>query len=238
MLDFIPVFIAGLSDSVNPCAFTTIIFFIILLSILGTTEKRVRVCGFIFIATIFFVTLGLIIGVFDFVLGPLKIQLFLRYSQLWVAALLVGLGIANLCDWIIYSKNRDTQRLLIKIPAFLGPPDAGIFPHQKITKKSIIVSIAAGSGAAVLGSAWPPHYALASAYYGLLLPGQWLSSLTAFIVYTIVFVLPLICVLGGILFIMNSEKLTARLRSCVSKIKIVSAAILISLGIGLFQIFS
>ena len=137
MGDLIPAFAAGLTDSVNPCALATSVLFIIFLSVFGVTEKYIRVGGITFIIAFFLTKLVLILGLFDFVLGPLKVQMYLRFGQLLVAVFFIGLGLVHFYDWVTYWRYLDVRRLLIKMPVFLGPRDTAVSAPQIKTGKFI-----------------------------------------------------------------------------------------------------
>ena len=202
MGDLIPAFAAGLTDSVNPCALATSVLFIIFLSVFGVTEKYIRVGGITFIIAFFLTKLVLILGLFDFALGPLKVQMYLRFGQLLVAVFFIGLGLVHFYDWVTYWRYLDVRRLLIKMPVFLGPRDTAVSAPQIKTGKFVFLTIILSIAAAVLESVWP-----------------------------------LILILGATLAVVNSPDWSARLRSVITKVKIISATALISLGMGLIQIF-
>ena len=52
-LNWIPVFLAGLLDGINPCAFTTLIFLISYLRLLGRRGREVLKIGFSFTLAVF-----------------------------------------------------------------------------------------------------------------------------------------------------------------------------------------
>ena len=49
----LPVFLAGLVDGVNPCAFATLVFFISFLSIQGRTKREILITGILFTFSVF-----------------------------------------------------------------------------------------------------------------------------------------------------------------------------------------
>lgn len=49
----LPVFLAGLIDGVNPCAFATLVFFISFLSIQGRTKREILITGILFTLSVF-----------------------------------------------------------------------------------------------------------------------------------------------------------------------------------------
>ncbi len=52
-LGILPVFLAGLVDGVNPCAFATLVFFISFLSIQGRTKREILITGILFTFSVF-----------------------------------------------------------------------------------------------------------------------------------------------------------------------------------------
>jgi len=61
----LPVFMAGLVDGVNPCAFTTLLFFMSYLALRGGSKKRIAIAGLAFAAGVFLSYLLIGFGLFN-----------------------------------------------------------------------------------------------------------------------------------------------------------------------------
>lgn len=61
----LPVFLAGLVDGINPCAFTTLLFFMSYLALRGGSRKRIAAAGLAFAAGVFLSYLLIGFGLFN-----------------------------------------------------------------------------------------------------------------------------------------------------------------------------
>jgi len=115
---FVPaaVIFAGLSDGINPCAFTVIVFFISFLALQGYRKKELILIGAAFIFAVFLTYLGLGLGIFNF---------FYHFRGFWLAARLFNvvigvfsiiLGILAVYDFIQFKKSGSTQELILQLP--------------------------------------------------------------------------------------------------------------------------
>ncbi len=61
----LPVFLAGLVDGINPCAFTTLLFFMSYLALRGGSRRRIAAAGLAFAAGVFLTYLFIGFGLFN-----------------------------------------------------------------------------------------------------------------------------------------------------------------------------
>lgn len=62
-----PIFLAGLVDGINPCAFTTLLFFLSFISLRGGTRKSLAGAGLLFAAGVFLSYLAIGLGLFNII---------------------------------------------------------------------------------------------------------------------------------------------------------------------------
>ncbi len=114
----IPIFLAGLLDGVNPCAFTTLLFLISSLFYIGRGKKEILRIGIIFSATIFLsyylVGLGLLNIVRTANFFPI-VSLVIKYVL--ISALLI-LGIFSFYDAYLVKKGT-TSQMKLQLPKSL-----------------------------------------------------------------------------------------------------------------------
>ena len=115
---FVPaaVIFAGLSDGINPCAFTVIVFFISFLALQGYRKRELILIGLTFIFAVFLTYLGLGLGIFNF---------FYHFQGFWVVAhlfnIIIGIlsimfGIFAIYDFIEFKKSGSTEGLILQLP--------------------------------------------------------------------------------------------------------------------------
>lgn len=139
------VLINGLLDGINPCAFATLILFISLLSVYGSSRKEMLATGLVFTLAIFLTYLGLGLGLFNAIkaLGFFpKIKLVFDY---FLSAFCFVCAILSIKDAIHVKKHgldqNEGEKLSLSLPTRL---------RNYITK---IISNFAGRGRWLLGVA-------------------------------------------------------------------------------------
>jgi cytochrome c biogenesis protein CcdA len=99
----IPIFLAGLVDGVNPCAFTTLLFFMSYLGLRGGSRRRMAVAGLTFAAGVFLAY---------FMLGLGLVNSLRMGSQLAGLRLVLKLVVTGLTVWFCILSIRDVHHLL------------------------------------------------------------------------------------------------------------------------------
>ena len=236
-MGIVPVILAGLKDSVNPCAVLVLALFILLLLLVGKTQKHVLVFGTYFLTGMFAMMFFLLIGSLDSVFGTLKAQKLIWYSQFGMAAIAFGIAIALLRDWWLERGRGGQGRVWIDFPiATAKASGAG----QNDTSREAPLDIGAlflGTVAAVLISIWPTDYTMAVVFYNTFMPGKKAEGYFMFALYSFIHIVPLIAAFAAVLYLMNSAKFAAAFRASMAKVKIVGAAVFTALGLGLIKIF-
>lgn len=124
------VVVAGLVDSVNPCAFAVILLLIAFLFTLRQSRRRVLQLGFVYIAMIFLVYFAIGLGIMRAVRFSDDPH-FVARAGAW---LLIGLGAINLVEYFF-----PNFPLKLHMPAF-----AGTRAHQLIKQATFPATMAAG----------------------------------------------------------------------------------------------
>lgn len=116
---FAPVFLAGLLDGINPCAFSTLLFFLSYLAMRRKSRWMVLATGLVFMASVFAVYFMLGMGM----LSGLRAIIGFRHAGLIVNAvvcvLAILMGLATVRD-AIRAKAGDPEDSLLKLPGFLS----------------------------------------------------------------------------------------------------------------------
>lgn len=138
------IFLAGLLDGVNPCAFSAMVFLISTLALAGRSKRTMLAIGFFYTAGIF-LTYGLIgaglLGGLRRIAVDSGIRQILEYG---LAGLFVVLAVLSFLDGIRLSRGRSD--LLLKLPERLSRRVHGIIRNN-------VRSGAAAGGSFLLGAA-------------------------------------------------------------------------------------
>ncbi len=228
------VFIAGLVDGVNPCAFATIVFFLSFMALIGRSRREILTTGITFITVIFIIYL--LIGIFLYRIVGMAFLSAIRYILYYtIAALAFVLGIISIIDALLIARGK-TKRMFLKLPKVIRRRmEKTIVKESKL--RNYIVS-AAISAAVVsflefscTGQVYIPTIFFVSGTSGLRFRALWFLVL-----YNIAFIIPLIILFLLAAFGLSSEKLYTFMRRRTLLLKIATAIIFIALAVGLIVI--
>lgn len=117
--DFTPLAIltAGLLDGINPCAFTVIIFFISFLTLQGYRKRDMIVIGTGFIFAVFLTYLLIGLGLFNFLYQLKNFWVVTKVFNMSIGLFSIILGLFAVYDFLKYRKTKETDGLLLQLPA-------------------------------------------------------------------------------------------------------------------------
>ncbi|MHC4211761.1 MAG: metallophosphoesterase [Planctomycetota bacterium] len=109
---------AGLLDGINPCAFTTVIFLISYLSLVGQSRRQMFYIGGIFTLAVFITYLVIGLAFFNLIRLILKEQFVITGVNLVLLFLLVILAVLSFVDFFRCLKGKVTE-ITLQLPKFL-----------------------------------------------------------------------------------------------------------------------
>ena len=113
---FFTIVTAGLLDGINPCAFTTIVFFISFLGFAGYQRRQIQWIGFFFILSVFLTYIAIGFGLLRF-LHTLAIFPILTKGIVWLTAMVTGaFSFYSLRDFWTYRKTGQTRDWTLQLP--------------------------------------------------------------------------------------------------------------------------
>ena len=236
---YLTVFLAGLIDGINPCAFALLIFFLSYLKIAGRTKKQLIQVGLTYsismFVTYFLIGLGFFHG-----LKVLIGKCAFAATSLYVFSGLLALLCAILSFWDIYLLGRGkNNKMLLRLNE----------KTQKLTHKLIRDN---SRGVYVIGGAIV--IAVAVSFLELGCTGQvylpvisfilqqkiaFYKALTLLLTYNAAFILPLLLIFVLVVLGMTHVKLSRWFQNNLIKIKIITGILFLILGLVIFvQIFA
>jgi len=111
-LKWLPVFLAGLLDGINPCAFTSLIFLISYLRLLGKKGSEILKIGGSFTIAVFLTYFLVGLGAFQFIRMADSFGLVSRIIKYLMGAGLFVLALLSLADYIRYRQGRVSESFL------------------------------------------------------------------------------------------------------------------------------
>ncbi|MFH0826527.1 MAG: hypothetical protein V1923_01365, partial [Candidatus Omnitrophota bacterium] len=241
---------AGLIDGVNPCAFTVIVFFISFLTLQGYRKRELIVIGTGFIFSVFLTYLLIGLGLFNFLYQLKGFWAVTRAFNISIGAFSIILGCLALYDFVKYRKTKETEGLLLQLPAAVKrriqyviglhyrkttPSSSGRPERQKHILALTLTAFVTGFLVSILEAVCTGQTYLPTISFILKTTVLKLQALFYLLVYNFMFIVPL-----GIIFVLAlmgvaSQQFAALLKKHLLTIKILMA--LLFFGFGLFLIW-
>ncbi len=111
-LSWLPVFLAGLLDGINPCAFTTLIFMISYLRLLGRRGRDILWIGGSFTLAVFLCYFLIGLGAFQFIRAASSFALVAALIRYVLGAGLLVLAVLSLVDYARVRQGRAEESIL------------------------------------------------------------------------------------------------------------------------------
>jgi cytochrome c biogenesis protein CcdA len=200
------VLFAGLVDGVNPCAFTTLVFFISFLSVQGRSKREIFITGILFSFSVFLAYFFLGLGLLN------TIRLFINTSLLrFILKLLVSIVtgvflILSIRDFYLASSGRFTEITLQlsmpikkKIHSVIRKNNENSFLFGGVIITGLFVSIIE---LACTGQVYIPTIAY------MIQTDSTTLGIRSLLIYNTGFILPLLIVFGAVFFGISSKILS------------------------------
>lgn len=221
---------AGLLDGVNPCAFTTIVFMLSMLTYLGRSRRQMLAAGVAFalgvLGTYFLLGLGLLTAYKAFAVRH-GLSVALAYA---VALLAFALAGWSLVDYLRYRRSHDVNKVTLGLPKSIK---RGI--HRVIRVGLAAPALVAGAAAvgvlvSLLESLCTGQVYLPTIVLLTRSPALRGHAIGYLLLYNVMFILPLLIVLVVAYFGVRSERLGQFLRAHLAGAKLAMAILFASLG--------
>ncbi len=237
---------AGLTDGINPCAFTVIVFFISFLSLQGYKRRELIIIGLAFIFAVFITYLAIGLGLFGFLYKLSGFWLISRIFNLTVGILSIILGILALYDFFKFKRTAQTEGLLLQLPqAVKNQIHSLIGLHYRRTKEEggkalkvhilrlALSALIVGFLVSILEAVCTGQVYLPTITFVLKAAHLKLQALGYLILYNVMFIVPLFIIFLFALLGVTSEQFSRLLKRHLSAIKILMAILFFGLGIFL-----
>tara|TARA_Y100000310_G_C20698277_1_gene827273 strand:+ start:5034 stop:5741 length:708 start_codon:yes stop_codon:yes gene_type:complete len=215
------VIAAALADSINPCVFGVLIFLLAYMTTVFKNKKKMLIAGIIYITAVYITYL--LIG-----LGLLTLSYTAGISTpfYWIAAIVaIAAGLFEIKDYFWYGKGFSLQL----IPGSAAKIKKYSKSIKGMEKKHPLFSLAISAflGFFVVLVELPCTGAPYLAVLGLLSTGDYSSGIPLLLLYNLIFILPLIVIIGCVYCGFTSKRLEKWRKKHRG---------LMRLGIGLFLI--
>jgi len=220
----IPVITAGFIDGINPCAFSTIIFLIAYLSLLGLSGKRILAAGIFFTLAVFIVYT--LVG-FGFLAILYKISAISKLSVFInsvTMVLLLIFGILSLYDGI-QILNGNTKKISLQLPDSIKLKIHAVIRKHSKSKNIFIGAFIIGAFISLLELACTGQIYAPTIIFMTKLPAYSIKAGLLLLLYNIAFIIPLIIVFILTFFGCSSNKLAEFMRKHLAFSKFLISAL-------------
>jgi len=220
------VIAGGLIDGINPCAFATLVFFIAYLERVRQGKKALLTIGLSFSAAVFVGYFLIGIGVMEFYYGIEKIGIVSEYVYLFAGLFALILAVFNIGDYLRMERN---EKPVLQLPRFLKRRRVRII--RVITEERGILMLAGLAFATGLGISLLEFVCTGQILLPIMAVIKSASSMRAtaigyLILYTSMFILPLLIILGLFYKGFSSQKLGEMQKQRQGLVKLLTAIVL------------
>ena len=245
---FVPaaVVFAGLSDGINPCAFTVIVFFISFLALQGYRKRELVLIGLAFILAVFLTYLGIGLGIFNFFYSLAGFWVVTRLLNMIIGGLSIIFGIFAFYDFIVFKKTGSTEGLLLQLPKPIKErihKVVGFFYRKSLSEKQqnlkpalgrlLFSALITGFLVSLLEAICTGQVYLPTISFVLKSTSLKLEALGYLLLYNIMFIVPLVVIFVLALLGTSSKQFSDFLKKHLGLIKILMAVLFFGLGIYL-----
>lgn len=223
---------AGLLDGVNPCAFTTLIFFVSYLTLVGRTGREILLVGMAFTLAVFLTYLAMGLGLAEVVRQIQSITLIGQIIYGITALVCLVLAVFSLLDYLKI-RRQQLADISLQLPKFLKRRiHDTIRSHSRMNGylgaafvAGILVSV---FELACTGQVYLPTIVFVASVTEL----RWMA-LAYLVLYNLMFVMPLLVVFIVTYFGTSSRRLTDLFQRHAGAVKLLTAILFAILGLWL-----
>lgn len=235
---------AGLIDGINPCAFTSLIFFLTFLSFSGYRRREVFYLGFFFILSSYLTYFLLGLGMFKFIMKLKAYAIFAEFFYLAVIILVFILGLFSLYDFFVFKKTGKTEDIKLKLPHALRQKIQSLIgkgyrqdtqknsneekPQKTIFRLSVL-ALVIGFLVSILESVCTGQVYFPTIAFITRVPALRAKAISYLFLYNFMFIIPLMFIFFLTLAGLTSESFSRFCRLHLAKIKFLTALFFLSL---------
>jgi cytochrome c biogenesis protein CcdA len=245
--DFKPLAVAGagLTDGINPCAFTVIVFFISYLALQGYKKLELIIIGLSFISAVFCTYLLIGLGIFNFLYQLEAFWILAKVFNITIGLLSLILGALALYDLIKFRRTKSSDGMLLQLPqAVRNQIHSIIGMHYRKDKEGdakklipfrltrlVLSALVTGFLVSLLEAVCTGQLYLPTIAFILKTDAFKLKAFTYLLLYNIMFIVPLVIIFILALFGVTSQQFAQFSRKHMGSIKLLMAVVFISLGV-------
>jgi cytochrome c biogenesis protein CcdA len=236
---------SGLTDGINPCAFTVIVFFMSFLALQGYRKGELVAIGAAFIFSVFLTYLLIGLGIFNFIYAVRGFWALMRGINIAVGALSVILGALCVYDIYKFKVSASPDNMLLQLPKPVKDKIHSVIGmHYRKGKDAqaprhifglVLTALATGFLVSLLEAVCTGQLYVPTIAFILKTTDLKLQALGYLALYNLMFVIPLFVIFLAALFGATSSDFAAFMRKHIPTVKVFMA--LVFFGLGIFLIW-
>ncbi len=199
--------VAGLIDGINPCAFTTLVFFVSLLATLKKGRRDLAVVGLCFAGAVFLTYLIMGLGAFRAVKVLSVSTGISRALTYGVAAFALILAFLSFRDFIVYRRTGRGDSITLKMPGKLRRRIRTLISRRMRTRNLIVGAVGLGVAVSLLEAVCTGQVYLPTILCVVNDPALCERAVGCLVLYNVMFIAPLLGVFALAFFGLTSERL-------------------------------
>ncbi|MFQ6119294.1 MAG: cytochrome c biogenesis CcdA family protein [Methanosarcinales archaeon] len=218
------VIVAALSDSINPCVFGVMIFLLAYMSKFFKKKIRMLMAGLLYIIAVYITYFLIGMGMFT-----LAYTAWLAKPFYWFAAIVaIGAGVFEIKDYFWYGKGFSLQMIPGAAERIKKYSDSMVRMESKHPSLSLLIAFLLGIFVVFveLPCTGAPYLAI----LGMLSTGQYAAGIPLLLLYNLIFILPLIVIVGFVYTGHTSKMLEKWRKKHRGLMRLGIGLILVSLG--------
>jgi thiol-disulfide isomerase/thioredoxin/sulfite exporter TauE/SafE len=220
---------AGLLDGVNPCAFTTIIFFVSYLAVMGRKGRDILFVGISFTSAVFFTYLLVGVGVLGFVHSLGVVRTFSRLVYLATGVFCLVLAGVSLFDLYRIRQGR-IEDIALKLPERLQKRVHMAIREGRNIRNYVWAAFVTGFLVSLLELACTGQVYLPTIIFVSGVPELRVNAYAYLVLYNLMFILPLVVIFLLVYYGTTSKQLTGFFRANAAVVKLLTAVLFAGLG--------
>lgn len=229
------IFVAGLIDGINPCAFAVLIFFITFLLSQNRKKEDILITGISFTLGVFIAYLLSGVGLFRIIQKYSIIGLFSKILYAFTALLVLLFSLYSYFDYLKIKKG-EGKDITLQLPGIFKKSAKNIIKKQPKSSFIFLTAFLIAFPISVIEFLCTGQTYLPTIVYIIGIPELTKRAILYLIIYNLMFVLPLVIIFIGVYFGVTNRNLGEFMRKNVGKIKLITSIIFFILGLFLLYL--
>jgi cytochrome c biogenesis protein CcdA/glutaredoxin len=225
----IPSILAGLLDGINPCAFSTMLFFLSFIALKRRDRRSLAWVGISFILAVFVTYFLIGLGFLGALRKYLSENRFSLYVDIFVSALAAIFAVLNVRDAVVATQGRASESLL-QMPFFLKRMSHRFIRYFNQLPLYILGAALSGFLVSVIELACTGQIYLPTIAY-MNQSARSSRSIILLLIYNVAFIIPLTLVFVLYFFGLRHERIRQWYGTHLVLVRVLSALFFIALGV-------